>query len=107
LSKIIYSLQDGPAGNNARRHAFSCLGDLLACHARTAPDGNAILRCGRPPITYGALWAPANDTLLAPIVGPLLPETKGSLCQVTCTSGLPNHACEFGIGRDRGAVRIK
>jgi acyl-CoA synthetase (AMP-forming)/AMP-acid ligase II len=63
LSKIIYSLQDGPTGNNARSHAFSCLGELLAWHARTAPDGNAILGSGRPPITYGALWAAANDTL--------------------------------------------
>ena len=63
MSKIIYSLQDGPTGNNARSHAFSCLGELLAWHARTAPDGNAILGSGRPPITYGALWAAANDTL--------------------------------------------
>jgi len=63
LSKIIHNLQDGPAGNNTRSRAFSCLGDLLACHARTAPDGNAILGSGRPPITYGALWAAANDTL--------------------------------------------
>jgi len=63
LSKIIYNLQHGAAGRNAQSHAFSCLGDVLACHARTAPDGNAILGSGPPPITYGALWAAANDTL--------------------------------------------
>jgi acyl-CoA synthetase (AMP-forming)/AMP-acid ligase II/acyl carrier protein len=63
LSKIVHNLQPGPAGKNARSHAFSCLGDLLGCHARTAPDGNAILGSRLPPITYGALWASANDTL--------------------------------------------
>jgi acyl-CoA synthetase (AMP-forming)/AMP-acid ligase II len=63
LSKTVYNLQHGPAGKNARSRVFSCLGDLLACQARAVPEGNAVLGPGRPPITYGALWAAANNTL--------------------------------------------
>src|SRR5262249_32403949 len=61
VSEIINDRQHGPAGKNAGTRVFSCLGDLLACHGRNAPDRNAILAPGRPPMTYGALWAWAND----------------------------------------------
>src|SRR5262245_46786883 len=42
---------------------FSCIGDLLAYHSRTAPERDAILAPGRTPMTYRALWASAKDTL--------------------------------------------
>jgi acyl-CoA synthetase (AMP-forming)/AMP-acid ligase II/acyl carrier protein len=42
---------------------FRCLRDLLAYHGRTAADRDAILAPGRSPITYGALWAAAENTL--------------------------------------------
>jgi acyl-CoA synthetase (AMP-forming)/AMP-acid ligase II/acyl carrier protein len=61
VSEIVNDRQHGPAGKNAGTRAFSCLGDLLAWHGRNAPDRNAILAPGRPPMTYGALWAWAND----------------------------------------------
>src|SRR5260370_31904633 len=63
LSKILKPLQHGPAGKKAASRAFLCLQDLLACYGRTAPGRNAILAPGRPPVTYGALWARANDTV--------------------------------------------
>src|SRR5262249_752240 len=44
---------------------FSCLAELLACHARTAPGRNAILGPACPALTYGALWTDANDTTRA------------------------------------------
>src|SRR6516165_11813593 len=61
VSEIINDRQHGAAGKNTGTRAFSCLGDLLACHGRNAPERNAILTPGRPPMTYGALWAWAND----------------------------------------------
>src|SRR6516225_323528 len=63
VSEIINDLQHGPAGKSAGTCAFSCLRDLLACHGRNAPDRNALLASGRPPMTYGSLWAWANDVV--------------------------------------------
>ena len=63
MSEIINDLQHGPAGKSAGTCAFSCLRDLLACHGRNAPDRNALLASGRPPMTYGSLWAWANDVV--------------------------------------------
>jgi acyl-CoA synthetase (AMP-forming)/AMP-acid ligase II/acyl carrier protein len=63
LSKINSYLQHRAAGKNAGSRAFSCLGDLLAWHARNAPDRNAILASGRSPMTYGAVWAWANNAV--------------------------------------------
>jgi acyl-CoA synthetase (AMP-forming)/AMP-acid ligase II/acyl carrier protein len=54
LSKPVTQLQRGPAGEAASR-IFSCLGDLLASYGRRAPNRNAILSPGRPPVTYGTL----------------------------------------------------
>jgi len=59
LSKPIKQLQRGPAGKAGSR-VFLCLGDLLAWYGRIAPDRNAILSPGRPPVTYGALWVCAK-----------------------------------------------
>jgi acyl-CoA synthetase (AMP-forming)/AMP-acid ligase II/acyl carrier protein len=47
----------------ARTALFSCLGDLIACHARRASERVAILGCEGWSITYGALWASLNDTV--------------------------------------------
>lgn len=63
MSKMINDLQHGQVGKDPATRAFSCLGDLLAWHGRTAPDRNAILASGRPAMTYGALWAWANDAV--------------------------------------------
>jgi acyl-CoA synthetase (AMP-forming)/AMP-acid ligase II len=52
-----------PASSATQQQAFSCLGDLLAFYARTAPDRDAILAPGRPSLTYRALWALAKETL--------------------------------------------
>jgi acyl-CoA synthetase (AMP-forming)/AMP-acid ligase II/acyl carrier protein len=42
---------------------FSCLEDLLSFYGGTATDRDAILAPGRPPMSYGALWAQAKDTI--------------------------------------------
>ena len=42
---------------------FSCLKDLLAYYARTAPGRDAILAPGCIPLTYGALSARVNDVV--------------------------------------------
>jgi acyl-CoA synthetase (AMP-forming)/AMP-acid ligase II/aryl carrier-like protein/NRPS condensation-like uncharacterized protein len=44
---------------------FSCLGDLLAFYGKTAPDRDAILAPGRPPLTYRALLAQSKETIRA------------------------------------------
>ena len=63
MSKIIKQLQHGPAGKKAGSRAFLCLEDLLACYGRMAPGRDAILAPGRPPVTYGALRARANEAV--------------------------------------------
>jgi acyl-CoA synthetase (AMP-forming)/AMP-acid ligase II/acyl carrier protein len=63
LSSVTKELRRGPAGKNAGSPVFSCLGDLLAYHSRTAPERDAILAPGRSPMTYRALWTSAKDTL--------------------------------------------
>jgi acyl-CoA synthetase (AMP-forming)/AMP-acid ligase II/acyl carrier protein/NRPS condensation-like uncharacterized protein len=42
---------------------FSCLAELLAHHARSMPERDAILAPGRIPLTFGKLWACAQKTL--------------------------------------------
>ena len=51
--------------DQARRGSlvFLHLADLLAHYGRMAPGRNAILAPGRAPVTYGALWAQANDVV--------------------------------------------
>jgi acyl-CoA synthetase (AMP-forming)/AMP-acid ligase II/acyl carrier protein len=56
-------LQPGPACNKSGRRVFTCLEDLLSFYARTAPDRDAILAPGGPPMSYGALWAQAEHTI--------------------------------------------
>jgi acyl-CoA synthetase (AMP-forming)/AMP-acid ligase II/acyl carrier protein len=63
LSRVTQGLPRGRPGKNAANCVFSCLEDLLAYHGRTAPDREAILAPGRPPMTYGALWACAKETV--------------------------------------------
>jgi acyl-CoA synthetase (AMP-forming)/AMP-acid ligase II/aryl carrier-like protein len=63
LSKTFKPLRHEPAGKKAASPTFLCLQDLLACYGRTAPGRNAILAPGQAPVTYGALWARANDTV--------------------------------------------
>jgi amino acid adenylation domain-containing protein len=63
LSNNIEQLWDAQAGKNGRKRVFSCLGDLLAGYGRTAPDHTAILGPGRSPVTYGALWAHAENAV--------------------------------------------
>jgi acyl-CoA synthetase (AMP-forming)/AMP-acid ligase II/acyl carrier protein len=63
VSRVTKELRRGPAGKKAGSPVFLCLGDLLACHSRTAPERDAILAPGRSPMTYRALWTSANDTL--------------------------------------------
>jgi len=50
-------------GRDPRSRVFSCLGDLLASHARSASDRVAILAPGRSPMTYGTLWVQATETV--------------------------------------------
>jgi amino acid adenylation domain-containing protein len=57
-------MQQGPAGKKAGNRVFLCIEDLLAYYGRIAPDHNAILALGQAPITYGALRAQVNDTVL-------------------------------------------
>jgi acyl-CoA synthetase (AMP-forming)/AMP-acid ligase II/NRPS condensation-like uncharacterized protein/aryl carrier-like protein len=52
-----------PAGDAAQQQPFSSLGDLLAFHGRTAPDRDAILAPGRPPLTYRTLSAWSKETV--------------------------------------------
>ena len=51
----------GAAGDKAGSRVFSCIRDLLAHHARTAPDRHALLAPGCEPLTYAALWLRANE----------------------------------------------
>ena len=53
LSKIV----DQSGGEGAENQVFLCLGELLAHHARTAPDHEALLAPDVPPVTYGELWS--------------------------------------------------
>lgn len=64
MSKIHQSRR-GPAGNGAGSRVFSRLEDLLAYHGRTASARHAILAPARAPVTYGALWAQANEAIRA------------------------------------------
>ena len=59
MSKI----SDRSAGKTGGTQVFSCLRDLLAFYARTAPTQGAILAPGRTPVTYGELWALTNDAV--------------------------------------------
>jgi acyl-CoA synthetase (AMP-forming)/AMP-acid ligase II/aryl carrier-like protein len=59
LPKITGQLQDELAGKTASG-AFSCLAELLACHAQMSPQRHAILGRGCLPVTYRALWLCTN-----------------------------------------------
>src|SRR4029078_8863230 len=50
-------------GRDPGSRVFSCLGDLLASHARSASDRVAILAPGRSPMTYRTLWGRAAETV--------------------------------------------
>ena len=63
MSRITKQLQQRAAGKSAGSPVFSCIGDLLAYHSRTAPERDAIQAPGRSPMTYQALWTSAKDTL--------------------------------------------
>ena len=53
----------GPAGSKPVSRVFSCLEDLLAFYGRTAPNRDAMLAPGYPPLTYGALWGHTQDVV--------------------------------------------
>ena len=59
MSKIV----DQSGGEGAENQVFLCLGELLAHHARTAPDHEALLAPDVPPVTYGELWRRTDDTI--------------------------------------------
>jgi acyl-CoA synthetase (AMP-forming)/AMP-acid ligase II/acyl carrier protein len=63
LSNLAEDLRRERAGKGGESRVFSCLEDILAHHGRTGPDRHAILAPGRAPITYGAIWAYAKDTV--------------------------------------------
>ena len=63
MSSTIKQSPRGPACDKAASRAFLCLQDILACHGRMTPDRDAILAPGQPPVTYGALWARADDAV--------------------------------------------
>src|SRR6516162_398747 len=52
-----------PKNKTTESQFFSCLGDLLAFHGRTAPGRDAILAPGRAPLTYRALLARSKETI--------------------------------------------
>jgi len=62
LSNTVTPLQ-APLRKSTRGRVFSCLEDLLAYYARTAPGRDAILAPGCIPLTYGALSAQVNDVV--------------------------------------------
>jgi amino acid adenylation domain-containing protein len=61
FSEIDIQTRHRPAANKAGTRVFSCIGDLLAHHARVVPGHHALLAPGRVPLTYAALWLRAND----------------------------------------------
>ena len=63
MSNITKKSKDQSAGKAAGSRAFLCLEDLLACYGRLTPDSNAILAPGRPPVSYGVLWARTNSAI--------------------------------------------
>ncbi len=63
MSSIPEQSRREQANKIAGRRVFSCLEDLFVHHSRTAPDRDAILAPGRPPVTYGKLWAGAKNTV--------------------------------------------
>ena len=63
MSNLAEELRRERATKGGGSPAFSCLEDILAHHGRTRPDRHAILAPGRAPITYGAMWAYAKDTV--------------------------------------------
>jgi acyl-CoA synthetase (AMP-forming)/AMP-acid ligase II/acyl carrier protein/NRPS condensation-like uncharacterized protein len=61
----IEHLQSLPTRKKDVSRPFSCLAELLAHRARSTPDRDAILAPGRTPLTFGKLWACAQETLRA------------------------------------------
>src|SRR4051794_32129511 len=65
LRKSAQRLQPLPAGDNAESRIFSSIGDILGHYGRTAPEHAAIISPGGSTLTYGELWARANETVRA------------------------------------------
>lgn len=63
--KNIDRLPEMSAAGEAQIGPFSRLDELLAYHARVAPEGKAILAPGRAAMTYGALLEQASDVARA------------------------------------------
>jgi amino acid adenylation domain-containing protein len=57
LSEFAASSPDRSAAETAETEIFACIGDLLECHAQTAPAMPAILAPGRRPVDHAELWA--------------------------------------------------
>jgi acyl-CoA synthetase (AMP-forming)/AMP-acid ligase II/acyl carrier protein len=63
LSRIVKKLQHKAARNSVRTPFFACIQDLLSHYGRNAPDRDAILAPGRPPMTYNALWLQTREVV--------------------------------------------
>ncbi len=61
LPKVGDSSLHGSAAEKSGKRVFLCLEELLAFHARTTPNQRAILETDGTFVTYGELWACAND----------------------------------------------
>ena len=60
---MLENLQELTTSKEGASRSFSCLAEFLAHHAHSTPDRDAILAPGRPPLTFGKLWACAEKTL--------------------------------------------
>ena len=65
LSKLIKQSRHEPAGDKTGSRIFTHLADLLEHYARFAPRREAILAPKCSPMTYGMLWARANEMVRA------------------------------------------
>ena len=59
----IENLQKPTRSKNGTCRPFSSLAEILAHHAQSTPDREAILASGRAPLTFATLWAHAQKTL--------------------------------------------
>jgi acyl-CoA synthetase (AMP-forming)/AMP-acid ligase II/acyl carrier protein/NRPS condensation-like uncharacterized protein len=62
---MLENLQELAMGKESASRPFSCLAELLAHHARSTPDRDAILAPGRASLSFGKLWVCAQETLRA------------------------------------------
>jgi acyl-CoA synthetase (AMP-forming)/AMP-acid ligase II/acyl carrier protein len=65
MSPMLTRSNKGSVDKNAECRIFLCLRDLFAHYARAVPDRDAVLAPGRPAMSYGALWARAEDIVRA------------------------------------------